>query len=87
MRVAFLSASRPLDFLQLAKSCPCQPDHCIRLSPSEEAPLTPYGRDVLYSLGSPVGYSDHLLAEMSIFIVAYFSLLKHFVVYCTCEFL
>ncbi|KAI0297128.1 hypothetical protein BC826DRAFT_1002396 [Russula brevipes] len=66
MCVLFLPSSRPFDFLQLAN----------RLSPSEEVPVTPYGRDVLYTLGSPVGYSDHLLAEMSIFMATY-------LVYCT----
>jgi len=40
----------------------------IRLPRSEEVPLTLYSHDVLYTLGSPVGYSDHLLAEISIFI-------------------
>ncbi|KAI0280077.1 hypothetical protein BC826DRAFT_1077360, partial [Russula brevipes] len=34
-------------------------------------PLTSYGRDVLYTLESPVRYSDHLLAEMSILMATY----------------
>ncbi|KAI0280963.1 hypothetical protein BC826DRAFT_1073102, partial [Russula brevipes] len=57
----------------------------MRLPPSEEVPLpvamTPYGRDVFYTLGSPVGYSDYLLAEMSIFIAAY--LVRYRILLCT----
>jgi hypothetical protein len=43
--------------------------------------MTSYGRDVLYTLGSPVGYSDHLLADMSIFMAAY--LVRYKILRCT----
>ncbi|KAI0297132.1 hypothetical protein BC826DRAFT_1002497, partial [Russula brevipes] len=44
-------------------------------------PVTPYGRDVLYTLGSPVGYSDHFLEEMSIFMATY--LVRYKILRCT----